>query len=384
MRVLVVGAGVGGLAVAKGLLGQGHDVQVYEHADALRTGGAGLTVWSNGTAALRDLGVRLDDVGRELHSLRSMTESGRLLWEADLDEVTERLGAPTVEVARSELIAKVAGALPAGVLNFGKRCVGVTERPDRITIDFADGSSATGDLLIGADGQRSVVRRGVLGGEPARPTGWASWQGLTRSDISVAHGYQTLNIAGREGHCGLIPAGGGNLHWWFDLPWREGDRVLSITDLRRAFAGWPEQVQALLAGIDDDDLGFFPHIRHQVPKVWGSARATLLGDAVHAMPPAVAQAANQTLEDAWMLVRALEGNSGDLEPLLRWYESERRPLVAKVSRTAALTSAQRKTPLQRIGKFPKWVATRSQVATLRAGSSVLRSLTPTPAQVRMA
>ncbi|GAB3291681.1 FAD-dependent oxidoreductase [Parasphingorhabdus pacifica] len=384
MRVLVIGAGVGGLAVAKGLLAQGHDVRIYEHSEALRTGGAGLTVWSNGTAALRDLGVQLDDVGRELHSLRSLTESGRLLWEADLDEVTERLGAPTVEVARPELLSTIADALPPGILHFGKRCVGVTEHADHVAAEFDDGCVVTADLLIGADGQRSAVRRALLGGEPARPTGWASWQGLTRSDLPVAHGYQTLNIAGREGHCGLIPAGGGRLHWWFDLPWRDGDPVLSVADLRRAFDGWPDQVRELLAEIGDDDLGFFPHIRHQVPKVWGSARTTLLGDAVHAMPPAVAQAANQTLEDAWMLSHALAGSTGEVEPLLRWYERERRPRVVKISRTAALTSAQRKTPLQRLGKFPKWMATRSQVATLRAGSTVLRGLTPTPVRVGLA
>ncbi|QUH05363.1 FAD-dependent monooxygenase [Saccharopolyspora erythraea] len=379
MRVLVVGAGIGGLAVANGLVEQGHDVQVFEHAEALRDGGAGVTVWSNGTAALRDLGVSLDGVGRELHSLRSVTESGRLLWEADLDAVTERLGSPTVEIPRRTLIVKLAEALPAEVLHFGRRCTGVTEAEDGVVVRFDDGSVATGDLVIGADGQRSAVRRSVLGGPPAKLTGWASWQGLTRSDLPIAHGSRTLNIAGRNAHAGLIPAGDGLLHWWFDMPWREGDPELSVADLRAAFRGWPEPVEELLSSVTDDDLGFFPHIRHQVPRVWGGPRSTLLGDAVHAMPPAVAQAANQTLEDAWLLSLLLpniDGLSADPEPLLRTYEQERRPRAVKVSRTAALTSAQRSTPLQRLGRFPKWVATRSQVASLRSGSNVLQALTP--------
>ncbi|WP_235883840.1 FAD-dependent monooxygenase [Saccharopolyspora elongata] len=376
MRVLVIGAGVGGLAIANGLLGKGHDVQVFEHADALRTTGAGITVWSNGTAALRGLGVDIEPAGHPLHSLRSVTESGRLLWEADLDEVTERLGSPTVQIPRRELIAEMAAALPPGVLHFGRRCVGVTEHPDHVVVQFADGSSATGDLLIGADGQRSVVRREVLGGEPARPTGWASWQGLTRSDLPVAHGHQTLNIAGRYAHCGLIPTGDGLLHWWFDMPWKDGDPVLSVAELQRAFRGWPDPVEALLASVTDDDLGFFPHIRHKVPQVWGGPRSTLLGDAVHAMPPAVAQAANQTLEDAWLLTQFLSVVDREPAELLRAYEQERRPRALKVSRTAALTSAQRSTPLQRLAKFPRWLATRSQVASLRSGSDVLRLARP--------
>ncbi|RKT84837.1 FAD-dependent urate hydroxylase [Saccharopolyspora antimicrobica] len=379
MRVLVIGAGVGGLAIANGLLGQGHEVQVFEHADTLRTSGAGITVWSNGTAALRELGIDIEPSGRKLHSLRSLTDSGRLLWEADLGEVTERLGSPTVQIARRELIAEMAAALPPEVLHFGRRCVGVVERPDSVAVEFDDGSKAVGDLLIGADGQRSVVRRELLGGDPAKPTGWASWQGLTRSDLPVAHGHQTLNIAGRNAHCGLIPTGGGLLHWWFDMPWKEGDPVLSVADLRAVFAGWPDPVEQLLASVTDDDLGFFPHIRHKVPHVWGGPRSTLLGDAVHAMPPAVAQAANQTLEDAWLLTQYLSGAGDDLAPRLRAYEQERRPRALKVSRTAALTSAQRSTPLQRLAKFPGWLATRSQVASLRSGSNVLRGFAPRPA-----
>lgn len=375
MRVLVIGAGVGGLALANGLVEQGHDVHVFEHAEALRDGGAAVTVWSNGTAALRDLGVELDDVGRQLRSLRSLTDGGRLLWEADLGEVTERLGAPTIEVPRRQLTARLADRLPAGVLHFGRRCVAVAEHEDGVVASFDDGSSVGGDVLVGADGQRSVVRRQVLGGEPARLTGWASWQGLTRSDLPVAHGYQTRNIAGRHAHCGLIPAGNGLLHWWFDLPYKLGQPELSLSDLREAFTGWPDPVEQLLAEVTEEDLGFFPHIRHQVPRVWGGSRSTLVGDAVHAMPPAVAQAANQTLEDAWLLSRALSSApDGEVEQALRDYERQRRPRVAKVSRTAALTSAQRWTPLQRFGKIPRWIATRSQVATLRAGSTILRGL----------
>lgn len=377
MRVLVIGAGVGGLAVANGLVDRDHEVRVFEHADGLRDGGAGVTIWSNGTAALREMGIEVEDVGRRLHRLRSLTVGGRLLWEADLDEVTERLGSPTIEVPRRMLTARLAERLPAHVLHFGRRCVGVTEHSDHVVVDFADGTSITGDVVIGADGQRSAVRREVLGGQPARLTGWASWQGLTRSDLPVAQGHRTFNIAGRNAHCGLIPAGNGLLHWWFDLPWKDGDPELSVADLRTAFASFPEPVEPLLASIGDDDLGFFPHIRHQIPRVWGSRRSTLIGDAAHAMPPAVAQAVNQTLEDAWLLSRTLP-DSGDPRPMLRQYERQRRPRVAKVSRTAALTSAQRSTPLQRLGRLPGWAATRSQVATLRSGSSVLQGMEDAP------
>ena len=161
MRVLVIGAGVGGLAVANGLIRHGHQVQVFEHAEQLRTGGAGLTIWSNGTRALRELGVDIEPLGRVLTSLRAMTETGRFLWEADLAAVTAELGSPTVQIPRERLIAALAEPLAAGVVQFGKRCVRVTEHPDHVVAHFDDGSTATGDLVIGADGVRSVVRRAI-------------------------------------------------------------------------------------------------------------------------------------------------------------------------------------------------------------------------------
>src|SRR5690606_11905574 len=108
MRVLVIGAGVRGLAVANGLIRHGHQVQVFEHAEQLRTGGAGLTIWSNGTRALRELGVDIEPLGRVLTSLRAMTETGRFLWEADLAAVTAELGSPTVQIPRERLIAALA------------------------------------------------------------------------------------------------------------------------------------------------------------------------------------------------------------------------------------------------------------------------------------
>ncbi|BCJ39302.1 hypothetical protein Athai_68050 [Actinocatenispora thailandica] len=91
----------------------------------------------------------------------------------------------------------------------------------------------------------------------------------------------------------------------------------------------------LLAGITDADLGRYPHVLHPIPDRWGDGPVTLLGDAAHVFPPSQAQGANQAVEDAWLLRRALHGDPGDAAAALRRYERRRVPHVRLVSRMAA-------------------------------------------------
>ena len=88
-----------------------------------------------------------------------------------------------------------------------------------MTVKLADGSAATGDMLTGADGHHSVVRRDLWGGDPTQPTGWDTWQGLSPVPIEVTTSRRGLMIIGAGDQCGLMPAGEGLLQWWFDLRW---------------------------------------------------------------------------------------------------------------------------------------------------------------------
>jgi FAD-dependent urate hydroxylase len=208
-----------------------------------------------------------------------------------------------------------------------------------VRVDFEDGSSANGDVLIGADGLHSVVR-GIVGAQPAKSTGWCSWQGLVTLPAIAEPRVATMMI-GERGNLGLWPAGGSDLQWWFDLPWSP-DFVRPqrpIEMIRSHFTGWSDMVDQVLATLTDDDLkpSPFPHFRHPVPRP-GAGALTLLGDAAHTMPPTLAQGTNQALLDTMVLCKALSDfrngmhrDSRDLSSALRWYENTRRRKVKAVS-----------------------------------------------------
>jgi FAD-dependent urate hydroxylase len=333
-RILVVGAGVSGISVARGLLRDGHDVTVFDQRPNVTAGGGAVTIWSNGATVLDQLGVDMTGAGQPLSAVRVMTSTGRPLATMDLDAMVNRLGAPIRMVPRRILLERLLKGFPADRIRCNSRAARVVDNGNRVRVDFEDGSSADGDVLIGADGLHSVVRD-VVGAPAAKPTGWCSWQGLvTLPGIPEPHVARMM--IGEHGNLGLWPAGGSDLQWWFDLPWSP-DFVRPqrpIEMIRSHFAGWSDLVDEVLATLTDDDLAPspFPHFRHPVPGA-GAGAVTLLGDAAHTMPPTLAQGTNQALLDTMVLCKALSDlpEGGDVSSALRWYENIRRRKVKAVS-----------------------------------------------------
>jgi FAD-dependent urate hydroxylase len=340
LRILVVGAGVAGISIARGLLRDGHDVTVFEQRPDMRPGGGAVTIWSNGSTVLQQLGVDMGGAGQLLSTVRISTSTGRPLVTIDLTTIVDRLGGPVRMVPRRVLLERLLEGFPADRIRCNSRVVGAVSTQHGVRIEFGDGSYADGDLLIGADGLHSVVRD-IAGAKPAKPTGWCSWQGLITlphiADKDVA-----MQIIGEHGNLGLWPAGGSDLQWWFDLPWSPDffrpEHPIDV--IRSTFTGWSDLADEVLATLTDDDLAGspFPHFRHPIPRSPRIGAMTLLGDAAHAMPPILAQGTNQALLDTMVLCKAVSdfrqganGKNGDLSSALRWYEKTRRRRLSAVS-----------------------------------------------------
>jgi FAD-dependent urate hydroxylase len=373
LRVLVVGAGVGGIAIARGLLRDGHDVTVFERRPNMQAAGGAVTIWSNGATVLGQLGVDMDGAGQPLSTLRVATPTGRSVATLDLTAIADRLGAPVRMVPRRVLLDRLLEGFPTDRIWCDARAVGVVSTQDGVRLEFEDGSFAEGDLLIGADGLHSMVRD-TVGAQSAEPTGWCSWQGLVTLP-RLAEKQVAQMIIGEHGSLGLWPAGGSDVQWWFDLPWspdfvRPGHPIDLI---RSHFTGWSDSVDRVLATLTDEDLAPspFPHFRHPIPRS-GQGAVTLLGDAAHTMPPTLAQGTNQALLDSMVLCKALsdfrKGSNGlrsgncDLPSVLRWYENTRRRQVKAVSWVTTLQVSRSESALRPAAmisdRFMTWVLTR--------------------------
>ena len=391
LRILVVGAGVGGIAVARGLLRDGHDVTVFERRPGMQAAGGAVTIWSNGATVLGQLGVDMDGAGQLLSTLRVATSTGRPVATIDLTAIADRLGAPVRMVPRRVLLDRLLEGFPADRIWCDARAIGVVNTQNGVRLEFEDGSFAEGDLLVGADGLHSMVRD-TVGAQSAEPTGWCSWQGLVTLP-SIAEKQVAQMIIGEHGSLGLWPAGGSDMQWWFDLPW-SSDFVRPghpIDLIRSHFTGWSDTVDRVLATLTDKDLAPspFPHFRHPIPRA-GQGAVTLLGDAAHTMPPTLAQGTNQALLDTMVLCKALsdfrKGANGlrsrnrDLPGVLRWYENTRRRQVKAVSWVTTLQVSRSESVLMPAAmisdRFMTWVLTRflRSVSHRRISTEVGRDL----------
>jgi FAD-dependent urate hydroxylase len=388
LRILVVGAGVGGISIARGLLRDGHDVTVFEQRQAPQAGGGAVTIWSNGATVLEQLGVDMDGAGQVLSTVRVVTSTGRPIATLDVTAMVQRLGAPVRMVPRRVVLERLLEGFPAERIRCNSSAAGMVSTHHGVRVEFEDGSSAEGDLLIGADGLHSMVRE-IVGAPHAEPTGWCSWQGLVTlpdgPDKNVA-----WMIVGEHGNLGLWPAGGSDLQWWFDLPWSPDfarpERPIDM--IRSEFTGWSDVVDRVLAALTDDDLAPspYPHFRHPIPGP-GQGGFTLLGDAAHTMPPTLAQGTNQALLDTMVLCKALsdfrKGTSNkrsDLASALRWYEKTRRRKVSAVSRVASLQVSHGEAVLRPAALIPDrfitWALTMflSSISHRRISAEISRDL----------
>ncbi len=344
LKVAVVGGGIGGLVLALALRERGIRFELYEQAGELREIGAAVALSGNGTRELRRLGL-----GDQLEAV-SVVPSALVIRRWDTGEVIvdhpigrdgvyeATFGAPYYGVHRVALLEALAGRLGDEGLNLGRRCVAVEERRGGAEAHFADGASASADVVVGADGVHSVIRPHVAGAVRGRFSGTVGYRGLVAVDDmpSLPDPTPLQFWAGPGRHLLHYAIDGGRtvnflavvrVPEWRDPMWME---ECAISDAVDAFAGWHPAVTEMV-GATDVSARWALHDLAPLHR-WHTDRVVLMGDAAHAMVPHQGQGANQTIEDAIVLADELAEVAGtaDLASALHYFTERRRQRTVAV------------------------------------------------------
>ena len=210
MKALIAGAGIGGLAAGIALRQTGMDVEVLERSQEVREVGAGLMLWPNGTRALQSLGVEITALSVQRISLRNWR--GRQLTEAPLDSIAKRYGSGTALVHRADLQAALLSSLGLDHVSLGSAAVGFEEDRSQVVVELQDGTVRTGDLLVGADGLRSVVRRQLMGDEDPVYLGSTVWRAIVSSNEIELPREVGINWVGRGSEFLAFHLGGDRIY----------------------------------------------------------------------------------------------------------------------------------------------------------------------------
>ena len=347
LSIAIVGAGMGGLAVAATLRRAGIAVQVYEQAPRFARIGAGIQMMPNSMKVLRGIDVeeKLRQTSFQPYShLNREGDTGKVMRELPMPE--SLFGAPYLCMHRADLHDALLSAVPEEIIHLDKKLVGLEQSAGQVTMVFADSTRARADAVIGADGVHSVVRDIIIGPDEPIHKGRIAYRAvfpstlLNGGDIGASRTkwwgadrhiviYYTTPTRSEAYFVTSVPE---PAEWLTRESWSaKGD----VKELRKAYEGFHPDVRAVLEACPDCHKWAILE-REPLPK-WSEGRVALLGDACHPMTPYMAQGAATAIEDAAILARCLAEVGGeDIEKAFHRYEAHRKP---RTSRIQAISSA---------------------------------------------
>lgn len=379
MKVVVAGGGIAGLATACACALRGHQVEVYEQAPELSEIGAGLQISPNGWRVLAALGVTeaLEETLFEPPRIEMrLGRSGRRIWSQPIATLAHsHWHARYVHIHRADLVEALAarlqalapGALRTGHMNAG---YGSEARP---ALHFETGDPVQADVIVGADGLHSAIRRQMLGPGAPDYTGNMAWRAVVPVETLGADAppANATIWAGQGRHAVTTRLRGGTLVNFVGLVERpkpseegwgiEGDRAEAQAD----FAGWAPPVVHILA--QAERIHRWALFSRKPYTRWSEGPVVLLGDAAHPMLPSMAQGAVQALEDAWVLAACLDASTDPSAAGAAFYRERQ----ARTARVQAL-SASNARMFHRAGRFGSPVYYGGMAVVTRLFPQILR------------
>jgi FAD-dependent urate hydroxylase len=353
MRILIVGGGIAGLAVARTLARAGFAAEVVEREPAWDGAGTGIYLPGNACRALRGLGLEQAVLARGIVIpwQRVSDHRGRLLVEVDLAALWDGIG-PCLALHRADLHDVLLDGARDARIRMGVDVRRLRDEGEAVAVEFGDGTAGEFDLVIGADGIRSAVRRLTFGDQAtALPVGQVGWRFVTAcppaiTSWSVMLGHRTAFL--------MIPIGNGRVYCYCDVASRSSAEPHE--DLDELFSDFAEPAPTLIDSLPDPVVAHRSTIEEVALDAWVRGRIVLIGDAAHATSPNMAEGAAMALEDALVLAECLQ-RSDAVPAALAAFEARRRPRTDWVraqthrrDRTRYLPTVVRNTVLRAFGR----------------------------------
>ena len=339
LKIAVVGAGYGGAAVAKGLSLRGADVTVYEQANQIREVGAGIGLRPSTMDLFRRFGIfdAIAAVSSPSDYFEILTATGdpimKEAWPGihDFDVETK-----THLIHRGDFIDALLGVLPEGMVRVGHKLETITDKGDHAVLACANGETVTADLVIGADGIKSAVRKQLFSDQEPVFAGEHAYRAVISADD--AHGMvvdDNLRMyVGRGTKVYLLPLRHRN-GLSFDVTALDPDGTwtprVTKEDLLQTVEGFDERIVSIARDLDMDTVNVRAVYDIDPVDTWHTDSVVLLGDSAHAMLHHQGQGANSAIMDAGALVDSLLA-ADSVPQALAAYQAERKPVTDELQR----------------------------------------------------
>jgi FAD-dependent urate hydroxylase len=366
-RVVVVGGGVGGCAVALALRRAGIAVEVHEKYGDFQGRATGFSIWAYAIRRLLDLGFereRLDRIGREMVRQDIYSQGGEPMMSLPVAEVSATVGAPSMDVDRRRLQEEIVDLLGDGVYRFDSEVVGVERDGDSATARLGDGSEATGDLVIAADGIHSSIRDSFNQKPDFQISPSDVLEGLADFDHPWLQDGHHVQVWGRGRRAGIGPVAEGRVRWFLGGIVKSDEPDIDTAEMARRLDGMPEIVAGVLSATDPAQI-VRARIAHAYPvERWHDGRVVLLGDSAHTLSPFAGMGACSAIEDAAQLVEQLTSGK-PLEDAVTAYAESRRAKTFEIEKRGRRNEWMMMTANPVVGSVRDWVLEHAPEDKLR-------------------
>ena len=355
-KIGIIGAGPAGLAIAIALRKQGLEVHVYDRARAFRPIGAGLTLSPNGLRSLEAIDPsvvqQLKLQGSQIKRFKIRTSRG---WPIITQRMTgDEYDQPFMAIRWFCLQEILRSKLPPDSLHLNHRLISFEQNHQNVALFFEKSATTTVDLLIGADGIHSAVRKQLFDVEIPAFGGWMTWRGVLKYQHRLLPSHQATVFAKRGKIFLLLDNGDGYISWSLEMVSDSSYRSKNVKEVKervtQELSKWHPVVREIIDLTDAEIIVERPVCNPLILPQWSNDRVTLLGDAAHAMGPALGQGANTTFEDAWVLSACLSKH-GNLDKALECYEKSRIERTTIVQYRTLFSAAQMLNPFLRPKRF---------------------------------
>ena len=330
MKTAIIGGGIGGLTTAITLKQTGIDYEIFEATPELKPVGAGIVMAANAMQVLQRLGIekKIMKAGLEINSAFVVDQSfQKISGFAVKEKIASRYGIGSYAIQRGRLQQVLMNEIDVNKIQLNKRLSSLVQHPNKVEIKFDDGTSTEADIVIGADGIKSAVRKNIFGEVPLRYSGQTCWRGMAKFSLPLDKRNNSYEMWGNQKglRFGFVPTAENEVYYfttYFTKPNGKdepGQVKKNLLDIFSVFGAIPTQ---LIEATPEESI-IRSDINDFVPiKQWWKGRVALIGDAAHATTPNLGQGGCQAVEDAFVLAKCLKENPSP-EKAFEQYQSIR-------------------------------------------------------------
>lgn len=303
-KITIIGAGIGGLTTALALKQIGFQVTVYEGAAEIKPVGAGIMIANNAMQVFKKLGIhtKIANVGHKITNIKLTDANFDIISSLELDKFEDKYGVFNVAIHRADLLKVLSEEVGLQNIILSKRLTNIKKEEKTFQLIFEDGTVVNSDIVIGADGIRSIVREQLFMSGRIRDTKQRCWRGVKEFDLHSKYNYQAYEAWGKGKRFGFSKTSDDKIYWFAVI----NEELMKNVDLIELFKEFHPDVLKMISETPKDNIIFNDIIDLKPIPRWHDGKACLIGDAAHATTPNMGQGACQAIEDAYVITKLFE------------------------------------------------------------------------------